>query len=643
MSSTGINWNPKRTHDEVDKILCASNALHELETREIDGQVQRVYKNLWPSLRVFWLSVSKQHSDKTCVVYENQRLTFGQVAERAARAASIFRNLFGVKKAKSSIIRGDHIAICSRNYPEYLVLFWACHLIGAVSVLVNSWLPLDPLKHCLSQTACTLIFVDSERATLLSPAVDEIKSKAQTKAFLVLGAHDGKGSWPAMENWTTRFKGYNGNTQQVLAEDPRIEPEDNATILFTSGTGGTPKGCLSTQRAFLSNLFNSLASLGRAMLRRGESLVFGAPPGPQAALFLPTPLFHSAGTSLLMIGALTGGKLVLMRQWNVENAVRLIKQEGVVFIGGVQSTISDMANSEAKGAPLKTILYGGASVSPSQAKRALSAFPTASLSHAYGLTETNATTISFSGEDYLARLDSWSDTSPISYNGSLSFFDSVHHSGRTMPVNDVLIMSADATECPTGTVGEVWLRGPNIMKGYWGDPVATSKILTKDGWLKTGDVAYMDKEGFLYIKDRLKDIIIRGGENIVSNSSLAEFLDSRYFENHIKDSISVENALYTDDGVQEAAAVGIADARLGELVTALVTVKPEHKKRVNVAGLMDVARKNLPKFAVPVMILIREQDFTHTPSGKIIKGELRKIAAEEWAKRQNSQTDQGKL
>ncbi|KAH7878655.1 uncharacterized protein C8R40DRAFT_1167375 [Lentinula edodes] len=633
MSPTGINWNPKRTHDEVDKILCAPNALHELETREIDGQVQRVYKNLWPSLRIFWLSVSKQHSDKTCVVYENQRLTFGEVAERAARAASIFRNLFGVKK-------GDRIAICSRNYPEYLVLFWACHLIGAVSVLVNAWLPLDPLKHCLSQTTCTLIFVDSERATLLSPAVAEIKSKARTKAFLVLEAHEGKGSWPAMENWTTRFEGYNGNPQQVLAEDPRIVPEDDATILFTSGTGGTPKGCLSTQRAFLSNLFNSLASMGRAMLRRGESLVFGAPPGPQAALFLPTPLFHSAGTSLLMIGALTGGKLVLMRQWNVENAVRLIKQEGIVFIGGVQSTISDMANSEAKGAPLRTILYGGASVSPSQAKRALSAFPTASLSHAYGLTETNATTVSFSGEDYLARLDSWSDTSPISYNGSLSFFDSVHHSGRPMPVDDVLIMSADATECPTGIVGEVWLRGPNIMKGYWGDPVATSKVkfydsirkgqslklkkvLTKDGWLKTGDMAYMDKEGFLYIKDRLKDIIIRGGENI--------------------DSISVENALYTDDGVQEAAAVGVADARLGELVTALVTVKPEHKKRVNVAGLMDVARKNLPKFAVPVMILIREQDFTHTPSGKIIKGELRKIAAEEWAKRQNSQTDRGKL
>ncbi|KAJ4490255.1 hypothetical protein J3R30DRAFT_3278350 [Lentinula aciculospora] len=587
--SSITNWNPKRTHDEVDKILCAPDALHELETREINGQVQRVYKKLWPSLRVFWLSVSKLHPDKTCVVYEHQRLTFGGVAERAAKTASIFREVYGVKK-------GDRIAICSRNYPEYIVVFWACHLIGAVSVLVNAWLPLEPLKHCLAQTTCTLIFVDSERATLLSPAVAEIKSKAGTNAFLVLEAHEGKGSWSGMETWKSRYEGYNGNTEQVLTEDPQIVPEDNATILFTSGTGGTPKGCLSTQRAFLSNLLNSLASMGRAMLRRGENLVFGTPPGPQAGLFLPTPLFHSAGTSLLMIGALTGGKLVLMRQWNVENG-KLVKQENIAFIGGVQSTISDMANSAAKGTPLRTILYGGAAVSPSQAKRALNAFPTASLSHAYGLTETNATIVAFGGDDYLARLDSC---------------------GRPMPIDDVLIMAANGIQCPTGTVGEVWLRGPNIMKCYWGDPVATDKALTKDGWLKTGDIGYMDNEGFLYIKDRLKDIIIRGGENI--------------------DSISVENALYTDEGVLEAAAVGVPDARLGELVTAFVTVKPAHERRVKEAVLMDVSRKHLPKFAVPVMILIREQDFTHTPSGKIIKGELRKIAAEQWAKRQNSET-----
>ncbi|KAJ3742721.1 hypothetical protein DFH05DRAFT_1527316 [Lentinula detonsa] len=613
MSSSTTTWNPKRTHDEVDKILCAPNALHELETREINGQVQRVYKNLWPSLRVFWLTVSKLHPNKTCVVYENQRLTFGEVAERAIRAASIFQNVYGVQK-------GDRIAICSRNYPEYLVIFWACHLIGAVSVLVNAWLPIEPLKHCLFQTTCSLIFVDSERASLLSPAVDEVKSKAGTKAFLVLEAREGKGLWSGMENWTTQFDEYKGDTQQVLKEDPQITPEDNATILFTSGTGGTPKGCLSTQRAFLSNLFNSLASMGRVMLRRGEDLVFGTPPGPQAGLFLPTPLFHSAGTSLLMIGALTGGKLVLMRQWNVDNAVKLIKEENIAFIGGVQSTVSDLANSAAKGTPLRTILYGGAAVSPSQARRALHAFPTASLSHAYGLTETNATTVTFGGEDYLARLDSC---------------------GRPMPIDDVLVMSLNGAQCPTGTVGEVWLRGPNIMKCYWGDPVATSKALTKDGWLKTGDMGYMDNEGFLYIKDRLKDIIIRGA--YFSDGNVHTTTQSPTPGGENIDSISVENALYIDEGVIEAAAVPVPDARLGELVTAFVTVKPSHKTRVNETVLVDVARKHLPKFAVPVMILIKE-DFTHTPSGKIIKGELRKIAAEEWAKRQNSKTgSQGKL
>jgi len=206
------------------------------------------------------------------------------------------------------------------------------------------------------------------------------------------------------------------------------------------------------------------------------------------------------------------------------------------------------------------------------------------------------------GEDYETRLESC---------------------GRAMPINDILIMDKNGIRCPNGVVGEVWMRGSNVMRCYWDDPVATSKALTKDGWLKSGDMGYMDDEGFLYIKDRIKDIIIRGGENV--------------------DSVSVENALYVDDRVNEAAAVGVPDDRLGELVTAFVTLKPGQRKRVTVASLMDVARKHLPKFAVPVMILILEQDFNHTPSGKIIKADLRQIAAEEWEKRKTNERAKGKL
>jgi len=148
------------------------------------------------------------------------------------------------------------------------------------------------------------------------------------------------------------------------------------------------------------------------------------------------------------------------------------------------------------------------------------------------------------------------------------------------------------------------------MKCYWRDPEATDAVVTKDGWLRTGDVGYLDDEGFLYIKDRLKDIIIRGGENV--------------------DSVTVENALYADPRVLEVAAVGVPDERLGELVVALVSVRPDYQDQVTEAMLLAQARKRLPKFAVPVMILILNATFERTPSGKIIKGELRRIARKQW-------------
>jgi len=182
-------------------------------------------------------------------------------------------------------------------------------------------------------------------------------------------------------------------------------------------------------------------------------------------------------------------------------------------------------------------------------------------------------------------------------------------------VNEIKIV-ADGKCLPPNGVGEVWLRGPNVMKGYWNDPDATERAITKDGWLRSGDLGYLDEEGFLYIKDRLKDIIIRGGENI--------------------DSVSVENALYADPRVLEAAAVGVPDERLGELVAAVVSIKPAYHGYVTEDALMAIARQSLPRFAVPVIIVISHEPFVHTPSGKIIKGELRKVARRHWeARRRN--------
>ncbi|KAF9451706.1 acetyl-CoA synthetase-like protein [Macrolepiota fuliginosa MF-IS2] len=579
------DWKPKRTLAEAEAILCAPGTPHELETRLIDGRLQRVYKNVWPSLRTFWLQAAKEHADAVYIVYGKQRYTYRQVFERSVKAAAVYRDLYGIRKA-------DHVAICSRNYPEFLVAFWACHLIGAVSVLVNAWLPLDVLHHCLAHTQCKLVVVDTERADRLEPNVTKLVADAGTAGFLVLEAHEGKGKWNGMQTWEEVLNNYKGDFQNILSVDQGIVPEDNASILFTSGTTGLPKGVLSTQRQWLTNTINVLVGSRRAALRRGEDLPTPVP-GPQKGMLISVPLFHVTGsTSLTMLATMGGAKIVLMRKWSTPEATRLIKEENVTVAGGVPSMVSDLTEGTLAGHPLEALMFGGAPAHDALPGRARRAFPNAVMSQGYGLTETNSVAVCVAGEDYDARTTTC---------------------GLPTPVNDVVIMANDK-QVPAGTVGEVWLRGPNVMKGYWHDEAATDKVLTQDGWLKTGDLGFVDEEGFLYIRDRIKDIIIRGGENI--------------------DSVSVENALYSDDRVAEVAAVGVPDTRLGEQVAAVVSVRPENRSQVTEASLISVAQKRLPGFAVPVMVVIQDQPFEQTASGKILKGELRKIARAEWEKRQ---------
>ncbi|KAF8076364.1 hypothetical protein FPV67DRAFT_1471446 [Lyophyllum atratum] len=588
-------WASQRTLSESNAIMCAPGSMHELETCLIDGRLQRVYKNLWPSLRAFWCLVAQEHAKATYVVFENQRYTFSEVFERSIKAASLFKTVYGIQK-------GDRVGICSRNYPEYLVAFWACHLIGAVSVQVNAWLPLDLLQYCLTHTQCKLIIVDAERADRLEPVVQKLLAEAGVNGFLVLESQEGKGQWEGMQSWNSALDDYKGNTSEFLASNPEILPEDNATIVFTSGTTGLPKGVLSTQRMYLTNLLNVLVASRRAILRRGDNILPTKPLDPPKGILISVPLFHVTGcTSLMMLGSFSGMKIVFMRKWVAEDAARLIKQENIGLAGGVPSMVSDLTDSSLKGFPLDSLMFGGASAPDLLAVRAGKAFPTATMSQGYGLTETNSIAVSFAGADYAAR--------PASC-------------GLPTPVNDIIIMAGN-TSVPTGDVGEVWLRGCNIMKEYWCDPGATEKALTKDGWLKTGDLGCLDKDGFLYIRDRIKDIIIRGGENI--------------------DSVSVENALYADNRVMEAAAVGVPHARLGEVVAAVISVKPEFKGQLTEASLIDTAAKSLPKYAVPVLIVIQDEPLERTQSGKILKGELRKIARVAWEKRLNEEVPYPKL
>ncbi|KAF8200802.1 hypothetical protein BJ912DRAFT_582736 [Pholiota molesta] len=578
-----MSWTPKRSLAATEALLTAPGSIHELETALVDGRLYRVYKNLWPCLREFWLSAVSQYSNDTYIVYEDQRLTYSQVHTRAIKVAGLLRNVYNIKK-------GDRVSICSRNSPDFLAIFWACHLIGAVAVLANAWLPLQPLSHCLDLTGCKIVIVDPERADLLQSTVWRLLQNTEINTFLVMDVPKNQQKhWEGMKNFQDCLDEYHSNGLDVITSPIPIHPEDDATIIFTSGTTGLPKGVLSTQRQFLTNVLNLLSGGLRAALRRGEDYPTTQKAGPQKGTLIAVPLFHVTGsTSFSMMATMTGMKIVMAKKWEIEEAVRLIKRENVTVAGGVPSMVTDLTLSSLVGHPLEGLIFGGAPAPDTLVPRARKAFPTATMNQAYGLTETNSIAVSFAGDDYTER--------PTS-------------TGLPSPINDIRIVH-EGIVVPSGTVGEVWLRGPNIMKCYWGDPKATNEMITKDGWLKTGDLGYVDNDGFLYIKDRLKDIIIRGGENI--------------------DSVTVENALYADPRILEAAAVGVPDERLGELVTAIVSVRPEYEGQVTEAILIEQARSRLPKFAVPVMIIILNRTLERTPSGKIMKADLRKIAQKQW-------------
>ncbi|KAI0036751.1 acetyl-CoA synthetase-like protein [Vararia minispora EC-137] len=593
-------WVPKRSLAEVEAILTGPGALHEVEQRVIHNKIMRTYKNAWSSLRDFWMWAVEQHSDKTYIVFERTRVTFSEGLHRSAVIAAMLQDLYDIQK-------GDRVSIVSRNTADYLLTFWACHLIGAVPVLVNAWLPLEPTFHCIVKAGSKLVIMDGQRADSLEGAIQSIKAKIGTEAFLVWEEHEGKGTWPGMSSWTDVYRDYGGDHTRILKTSPNIYPEDNACIMFTSGTTGLPKGVLNTQRMYITNILNVFVGGLRATLRRGDSISASPPAGPQKGLLISVPFFHVTGTTTLSsLATMAGYKICLIRKWVPEEGrlscgCLIIRQENVAVAGGVPSMVSDLVISSAAGYPLDTLLFGGASPPDWLARDSMKAFPTAMMSQGYGLTETNSIAVAVAGEDYACR--------PTC-------------AGLPSPVNEVAIVKGDKV-LPPGELGEVWLRGPNVMKEYWDEPAATAKALTADGWLRSGDIGYLDDEGFLYIRDRIKDLIIRGGENI--------------------DSTTVENAASADSRLLEVAAVGVPDSRLGELVTVVAYTKPEFSGKVDEAEVIEIASQRLPKFAVPVMVMFLSEPLPRNAPGKILKNVLRPIAKAEWERRRVTQLSKNKL
>jgi len=559
---------------EIRAELTAPGQLFEMEPVEIGGVPIRAWKNAPPTLRAV-LDLSAFHGDKTFIVYEDERISFRDHYRMAATFAHRLVDGYGIRK-------GDRVAIAMRNYPEWLIGFWGAAVAGAIVVPLNAWWTGPELEYGIRDAGARVLVVDEERARSLRPYED-----LGLEAVLVARAQH-----PLHERETAFAEVLGEIDPDVVPPDVALAPEDDATIFYTSGTTGFPKGALGTHRNICTNVMSLAFGAFYAAARKadvegggGPDLAAMASGASEQAVLLSVPLFHVTGCHAIMLGSISfGGKLVIMHKWDPERALELIERERITTIGGVPAMVWQLLESpsfaETDLSSVTSIGYGGAPAPPELVRRIEELFPGRTPTNGWGMTETSSTAASNNGIDYLAKPESC---------------------GPPLPINDVRIVDEEGNDLPVGQAGELWVRGPNVVKGYWNKPEATAETFLPGGWLRTGDIARLDEDGFITITDRAKDMIIRGGENVYS--------------------AEVEAALFEHPAVTDAAVFGIPHDVLGEEVGAVVQLK--EGATVTVEELQRHCRDRLAAFKVPVRIWFWDGELPRNPAGKVRKRDLR--------------------
>lgn len=565
------DW-PRMSMAAVRGALTAPGQPFEMDQVTIDGIATRVWKNA-PANLTQLIALSQTHGDRLATIHEDQRVTYEAQYRAIATLAAELRAM--------GVAKGDRVALAMRNMPEWPVAFFAIVATGAICVPLNAWWSPQELAFGVNDSGARVLIVDRQRHDRLD---GDYSAMPGLEAVLVARARVPlSGICRRLEDAIGDCSGY-ASLPEVALPAVEILPDDAATIFYTSGTTGRPKGALGTHRNLSTNILSAAYVAARSYLRRGEM-----PPEPEPKVgLLVIPFFHVTACSASLMGALAGGTtLVLMRKWDAGEALALIERERVQVTGGVPTIAwqllehPDRANHDLSS--LEVVQYGGAPSAPDLVKRIFDVFG-ALPGNGWGMTETMATVTQHVGEDYLAR--------PTSC-------------GAPVPVADLKIMADDGvTERPVGEVGELWARGPMIVRGYWNAPEETAKTFV-DGWVRTGDLARLDEEGFCTIVDRAKDIIIRGGENIYS--------------------IEVEDVLYAHPSVTDAALVGVPDPALGEVPAAVVHLCPGCE--ASEAELQAFVRARLAAFKVPVAVRFSDTVLPRNANGKILKSELRQMFA----------------
>jgi len=519
------------TRAEALAILTAPGQPFALETFEIGGYPRKVFVNAPPTLREMFAAAV---SDATFLIYGEARMTFAEVTRDAGRLASVLVSRFGVRK-------GDRVAFSMRNFPEWVISYQAATSIGAVAVAMNALWQSDEMEYGLKDCGAKVFIADQERLDRLAGCSPDL----DVPVIAVRAERPGK---------ALRYEDLMAEAKDATLPPADIAPDDDATIFYTSGSTGHPKGVVSSHRNIISALFS------------WELDVTGA-----NAIFLQCYRAQRA--------------MVCMYKWDAGLAAEIIEREKVTSFTAPAAMTGDLVREARRTSrdlsSLLTVGGGGAPRAPEQVAQIGSSFAQAMPNTGWGMTETNAIGTGIGGEEYLNR--------PAS-------------SGRCSAVLELKIVDDQGRVLPAGERGELLIRGTSLFRGYWNRPELNAEIF-EDGWFRTGDVAYLDDEGYLFIVDRIKDLIIRGGENIGCGQ--------------------VEAALLKHPHIHEAAVYAVPDDRLGEEVGATVHGDPG----LDPDQIRDFLKDHLARFEVPRYIEISPEPLPRIASGKILKRGLRDEAA----------------
>jgi long-chain acyl-CoA synthetase len=570
------------TRAEIEAELSGPGGRFEVVTEVVDGVEMKVYRDRLPHLRAIAEIAARRSDDRTFIVHGDRRIGFGE----------FFRTVNSVSAglAAHGVGRGDRVAVLSANNPEWALTFWGTVDLGGILVGLNGWWKADEILYGLQDSGAKVLVADGPRLARVIDRVDECP--ALEAVFEIPDPpNPARPVKPAVRESTagptaTPLVGGFGellDAEGVAFPDGAIDEGDPAVILYTSGTTGKPKGAVSTHRSMIASLQNTVyKAVAGAMIEPAK----GTGERADTVSLLTVPLFHVAGChSTMVVGTLAGVRLVMLDgKFTPEKALDLIERERVTVWGSVPTMVQRVCDSPALAdhdtSTVTNVSFGGSPSAEELRRKVLAAFPNVtSTGNAYGLTESSSVATLLTGDDAARKPDSV---------------------GLPMPVVDIQIVSPDGEVLPSGQTGEIQIKGPIIMPGYWGKPEATAQSLT-DGWLHTGDVGHVDDDGFLFITDRAKDVIIRGGENIYS--------------------AEIENRLVEHPDIVEGAVFGVPHAVLGEEVKAVVCPRPG--ATITEDDVRTWVRETLADFKVPTQVELRTEPLPRNPSGKLLKQALR--------------------